>query len=184
LEYKLLGLFKTGKSKDLHFKQNIMKFTKKCFCQKNEIEFYCDENLNEDAVDILYCPACSDRAPEDSLLVQVTGIPETLGIWGIKYNPAVLKEVDSEFEDSDAYYESLFRNGRCVFEKIWKKRKKPTYEIVGIKSGISKLKQEADLSGPDYLTIRKDGKPVKLPKKTRSSPEESYMPQSGYKGHK
>ena len=141
------------------------KFTKKCFCQKTEVEFHHDENLNENAVDILYCPSCSDRASEDSLLVQVIGIPEMMGVWGIKYNPAVLKEADTEFKDSDAYYESLFRDGRCVFEKVWKKRKKPTYEIVGVKSGVSKLEMEESLSGPDYLMIRKDGKPTKLPKK-------------------
>jgi hypothetical protein len=162
----------------------MIKFTKICFCKKSKVEFHCDEKFSEGAVDILYCPFCSDRASEDSLLVQVTGIPEMMGIWGIRYNPAVLKVIDSEFEDSDAHYESLFRSGRCVFEKIWKKRKKPTYEIIGIKSGISKLKQEVDLSGPDYLMIRKDGKPVRLPKKTWTRGEESGPRQSGYKGHR
>ncbi len=161
-----------------------MNFIKKCFCQKTKVEFHCDEKFNEDVVDILYCPLCSDRASGDSLLMRVTGIPEMAGIWGIKFNPTVLKEVDQKFRDSDAYYENLFRDGQCVFKKIWQKRKKPTYEIVGIKNSVSKLKMEEPLSGPDYLTIRKDGKPVKLPKKIWTRGEESGPRQSGYKGHR
>lgn len=162
----------------------MLTFTKKCFCQKTITKFYCFKNFNEDVVDIFYCPLCSDRASTDSLLVRIIDIPKMAGVWAIKYNSAVLKEIDPKFEDSDSYYENLFRDGYCTFEAVWKKRKKPTYEIIGIKIGRDKIKQESTLSGPDYLTIRKDGKPVKLPKKAWTRGEESGPRQSGYKGHR
>lgn len=161
-----------------------MSFTKKCFCQKTKVEFRSDEKFDENVVDVLYCPSCVDRASGNALIVRVTGIPEMLGLWGINFNEVVLKEADKNFKDNDDYFVDLFTGGRCTFEAVWKKRKKPTYEIVGIKRGASKLKQEADLSGPDYLTIRKDGKPVRLPKKTWTRGEESGPRQSGYKGHR
>jgi len=160
-----------------------MVFAKKCFCQKREVKFYCDKKFNENVVDILYCPDCVDRASADALIIRISGIKEMIGLWGIKFNPTVLAEIDSKFKDNGDYYENLFQSGRCVFEKVWK-RKKPTYEIVGIKSDTKKLRQEESLSGPDYLMIRKDGKPTKLPKKTWTRGEESPPRQSGYKGHR
>lgn len=159
-------------------------FTKICFCQKSEVKFHVDENLNKNVVDILYCPVCVDRASGDALIVRVTDIPGMIGLWGINFNEAVLKDIDENFRDSDNYFENLFASGRCTFEAVWKKRKKPTYEIIGIKSSFSKLKIEESLSGPDYLTIRKDGKPVRLPGKTWTRGEESGPRQSGYKGHR
>jgi len=159
-------------------------FTKKCFCKKNKIKFHADKNLDEEAVDVLYCPFCVDRASDEAFIVHVTGIPEMIGLWAIWYNKSYLKEADKNFRNEDDYFMDLFASGRCVFGAIWKKRKKPAYEIVGIKSGVLKLKIEELLSGPDYLMIRKDGKPVKLPGKTWTRGEKSPMRQSGYKGHR
>ena len=156
--------------------EEIKTFTKDCFCKKESVNFVCD--FSENVVDEVYCPNCSDRASDDSLLIKITAIPGMMGIWGIRYNKVVLKDLDSNFKDDEEYLIKVFEK-KCSFEKIPRRTSQAFYEIVGLKGNLSHHKGEDALSGPDKKMIEKGGKPTKLPKKTRSGPEESYTPFSG-----
>ena len=162
--------------------KEIKTFTKSCFCKKESVEFVCDSKFNETIISEVYCPTCSDRAADDSLLIKIMSIPRMIGIWGVKYNKEVLKELDTEYKDKEEYFVNVFER-KCGFKAIPERTRQAFYEVVGMKGDLSHHKGEDVLSGPDKKMIEKDGKPTKLPKKTRSGPEESYTPFSGYKGH-
>lgn len=140
-----------------------------------------DDGLSRNAVDVCWCPLCSERASASALLIHVLGVKDMVGLWAIKYNKVFLKERDNEFEDSEDYYRNLFESGRCALARLAGKAKEPRYLIHGLKNRFSKEDMYRFLSGPDYSMIRDDGRPHKFPKDVRSGPRESYRPFKGYK---
>ena len=159
----------------------MTKFSKKCFCKKSTAEIKLAKGFKRGAIDIVWCPFCANRASAQALLINVTHVPEMLGIWAIKYNPAVLKEVDKDFLNKEDYYIKLFKSGKCTLAGFALESKKPKYRILGMRQNLAELNMKQYLSGPDYLMTRTSEKPHKLPKDARSSPEESYSKFKGYK---
>lgn len=157
----------------------MKKIVKECYCKKEKIKFRCQDRLyHADVVDLLYCPTCVDRASQDTLILEIIKKDKS-GLWGIKYNSLILREKDKKnFKDNEKYYIDLFESGKCIFDFISQKTKKGLYRIIGFKN-LPELEGSEVLSGPDKTMIKKGGKPTKLPKKTRSGPEESYIPFSG-----
>lgn len=153
-------------------------FTKKCFCKKVEEKFSSSQGFGESSVTQFFCPDCSNRAPDEATLFEVEDVPGKLGVYGVDWNQAEMKKIDPEFRDDDDYYEELLTGGGLTLECLAKEEKIPV---------IWGRKREDDLAealgGRDYL-LTEDEMPTKLPKKTRSGPEESYNPRSGYKGHR
>lgn len=156
----------------------MAEFKKKCFCKKREENFSSNRDLNETVVTQFFCPDCSNRAPDEAVLFEVEDVPGKLGVYGIDWNESELRRLDPNFSDDLDYYEDLITSGGLTLACLAKDEKTPVFWG---------WKREDDLTealgGRDYL-LAKDEMPTKLPKKTRSGPDESYHPFSGYKGHR
>lgn len=155
-----------------------MSFSKKCFCKKTEEKFSSNRELGETVVTQFFCPDCAGRAPGEAVLFEIEDVPGKLGVYGIDWNEAELRRFDSDFSNDLGYYEDLILSGGLTLECLAKEEKTPVFWG---------WKREDDLTealgGRDYL-LAEDEVPTKLPKKTRSGPDESYNPRSGYKGHR
>ncbi|NIP32979.1 hypothetical protein GWN26_07550 [Candidatus Saccharibacteria bacterium] len=157
----------------------MKKVSIKCFCKKTTAEFRLVKGFTRNVVDVLWCPFCSDRASGNALMINVTDVPELVGVWAIKYNQVVLKEADPKFRNQDDYYIGLFKSGKAMLAGVG--IRVPKYRMLGMRRHFSETEVNKYLSGPDYVMIRKDGKPHKLPKDKRKGGEESYRPFKGYK---
>lgn len=128
-------------------------FLIKCFCKKNQIKFRLWKKFTPFVIDELYCPECSEYAARGSLLIfikQSSDLP--LGIWAIKFNKDVLRNLDKNFQNKKDYFIDLFETKRCVFEPLARKTKYLRYFIIGLKGeGLEEV-----YARPVEKTITKD----------------------------
>lgn len=139
---------------------------KRCVCETKRYSFEVSDELGEEVISVLYCPSCSGGASPDSLMIEV-GEGENRGIWGVKLNKAVLKDLDQDFEDSERYIVSLWKDGKVRLREL-----KGSVRVIGVK-GETGLDHEERLSEKEK---REGEKPTELPKKIQKGPEESYRP--------
>lgn len=111
----------------------MSKFTVTCFCKKTDIKFYSPANYGGDIIARVYCPLCSDRAPEEALMIRVDGVPRHNGLYGIDWNQGTLKYLDPSFKDLEDWYRNFFGKKKLIFDFINPRSKKPQYEILGIR---------------------------------------------------
>lgn len=90
-------------------------FSRHCFCKKQTIPFRSSTPYDEHAFANIFCPRCSDRAPEDALMLEVIGVPDWSGVYGVDWNRSFLEEKDVGFKNTEKYFSKLFSSGSVCF---------------------------------------------------------------------
>lgn len=147
-------------------------FSVYCHCTDHRITFRVDQDLDHNIVTELYCPDCLDEAPEDTVIIEMTGIDQLVGLWGVTFNRYVLEALDKNYDDSDQYLADLFNQERINFDLV-PPGNKNFYKIISVKKGHPGGKA---LSGPDRQMMKHGPKPSKLPKDKLTRPNESPRP--------
>ncbi len=115
------------------------KFTITCFCKKSNVKFRSPAGYGAEIIARLYCPFCSDRAPEEALFIEVNGVPKKNGLYAIAWNQGVLKYMEPDFHDQELWYRHFFGKKKLIFDFIPPQNghtKKSLYEIIGIKEEV------------------------------------------------
>lgn len=111
----------------------MKRFVRKCLCEKNGMEFQAQDNFDANAVDEFYCPRCLDRAMPGTLMINLQKVFDIeTGIWGVKFNEAVLSEQDKDFKKGRDYLINLFKSGRIIFGFLAKPGHVLSYEVLGL----------------------------------------------------
>lgn len=87
----------------------MIEHNERCKCTKHELEF--TSEFDRDVVTKVFCPECVIDAPDDAIIFELCEPGEFNGMWGVLYNKAELKDIDSAYRDADDYFLSLLISG-------------------------------------------------------------------------
>ena len=108
-----------------------MIFTKACSCQKTNETF---RSLSgKKILEQVFCPLCVENAVENSLLVNISGVPGRSGLWGLKFNDDVLFGKNKKNKLTDDVLIDVFDSQKCIFDFIPQRTPRMFYRIEGVK---------------------------------------------------
>lgn len=87
----------------------MIEHNERCKCTKHELEF--TSEFDKDVVTKVFCPDCVADAPDEAIIFELCEPGEFNGMWGVLYNKAELKDIDSAYRDADDYFLSLLISG-------------------------------------------------------------------------
>lgn len=137
-----------------------------CYCGKNNTKFLFSKDFSVLTVDVLYCPQCSELAPNKSLLINVKVAYELkIGVWAIKFNPTILKEQDRNFKDKENYYLNLWDENKIFFKMLsGRAGEESRWELIGLKGTTPEVKYSFEVEKVITKDRRKKHSPKRIKK--------------------